>query len=106
MGRAPHDDRKGNTMIRAAIVGLRAWGQHLVRSLDGSSSLLRFVAGATRTPEKAREFAQAQGLHLFASYEELLRDPGIDAVVLATPHSLHTGQIVAAAEAGKHVFCE
>jgi predicted dehydrogenase len=36
----------------------------------------------------------------------LLDDPEVDAVVLATPHSLHTRQVVAAAEAGKHVFCE
>jgi predicted dehydrogenase len=36
----------------------------------------------------------------------LLADPAIDAVVLATPHSMHAGQVIAAAAAGKHVFCE
>jgi predicted dehydrogenase len=36
----------------------------------------------------------------------LLADPGIDAVILTTPHSLHAEQVVAAARAGKHVFCE
>lgn len=40
------------------------------------------------------------------SYEALLGDTAIDAVVLATPHSLHADQIVAAARAGKHVFVE
>src|SRR5262249_49190927 len=40
------------------------------------------------------------------SYEALLVDTRIDAVVLATPHSLHADQIVAAALAGKHVFVE
>jgi predicted dehydrogenase len=36
----------------------------------------------------------------------MLQHPGLDAVVLATPHSLHTEQVIAAAKAGKHVFCE
>ncbi|HET8747410.1 MAG TPA: Gfo/Idh/MocA family oxidoreductase, partial [Ramlibacter sp.] len=93
-------------MIRAAIVGLGTWGQNLVRSVHGRSAAITFVAAATRTPEKAREFAQAHGLRLLPAYEDVLRDPEIDAVVLATPHSLHTEQVVAAAQAGKHVFCE
>jgi predicted dehydrogenase len=93
-------------MIQAAIVGLGTWGQNLVRSVQGSSPVIRFVAGATRTPDKAREFAEQHGLRMLASYEDVLKDPAIDAVVLATPHSMHTDQIVAAAGAGKHVFCE
>jgi predicted dehydrogenase len=93
-------------MIRAAIIGLGTWGQNLVRSVQGQSQHLQFTAAATRTPDKAREFAQAQGLRMLASYEDVLRDPEIDAVVLATPHSMHTDQIVAAARAGKHVFSE
>src|SRR5262249_54103149 len=43
---------------------------------------------------------------LVESFEALLEHPDVDAVVLATPHSLHTREVVAAAEAGKHVFCE
>jgi predicted dehydrogenase len=93
-------------MIRAAIIGLGTWGQNLVRSVPAESQALRFVAAATRTPDKAREFASAHGLRMLASYEDVLQDPDIDAVVLATPHSLHTEQIVAAARARKHVFCE
>jgi predicted dehydrogenase len=93
-------------MIRAAIIGLGTWGQNLVRSVHGVSPSIRFVAAATRTPDKSRDFAQAHGLRMLASYEAVLADPEIDAVVLATPHSLHTEQIVAAAHAGKHVFSE
>jgi predicted dehydrogenase len=55
-------------MIRAAIVGLGTWGQNLVRSVQGTSPHIQFTAAATRTPDKAREFAQAQGLRLLASY--------------------------------------
>ncbi|NKE47923.1 Gfo/Idh/MocA family oxidoreductase [Roseomonas frigidaquae] len=93
-------------MISAAIIGLGSWGQHLVRCVGPDSQLIRFTAFATRTPDKARDFAAAHGLRQIDSYEAALADPEIDAVVLATPHRQHTGQIVAAAAAGKHVFTE
>jgi len=93
-------------MIRAAIIGLGTWGQNLVRSVHGLSSSIEFVAAATRTPDKSREFAQAHGLRVLADYDAVLADPQIDAVVLATPHSMHTDQIVAAARARKSVFSE
>ena len=93
-------------MIRAAIIGLGSWGQNLVRNLPKDSLHMRFVAAATRTPAKAEAFAAEHELRMLASYEAALADPGIDAVVLATPHTQHTDQIVAAAAAGKHVFTE
>jgi predicted dehydrogenase len=98
-------------MIRAAIIGLGHWGQHLVSSvqgaqLPGGSQQLRFTAAATRTPAKAQDFAASHGLRMLPSYEAALADPEIDAVVLATPHQQHTDQIIAAARAGKHVFSE
>ena len=93
-------------MLRAAIVGIGTWGQNLVNSVQGKSERIRFVAGATGTPAKAAEFCNRHGIRLTDGYRNLLSDPGIDAVVLATPHSMHTEQIVAAAEAGKHVFVE
>jgi predicted dehydrogenase len=94
-------------VIRAGIVGLGWWGKTLVESVQGASDTVRFTKAVTRTvsPE-AQAFAAAQGLELAASFEELLRDRDVDAVVLATPHSLHARQTIAAAEAGKHVFCE
>jgi predicted dehydrogenase len=51
-------------------------------------------------------FAKDKGLRLAASYDALLADGEIDAVVLATPHSLHATQVISAAKARKHVFCE
>jgi predicted dehydrogenase len=92
-------------MIRAAIVGIGGWGRNLVASVQGSSDI-RFVAGATRTPPKAAEFCKQHGIRLADSYGALLKDPQVDAVVLATPHSQHCEQIIAAANAGKHVFVE
>jgi predicted dehydrogenase len=93
-------------MIRAAIIGLGTWGQHLVRCVGPDSPDIRFTAAATRTPDKARAFAQEHGLRMIASYEAALADPDVDAVVLATPHTQHTDQIAAAARAGKPVFSE
>jgi predicted dehydrogenase len=94
-------------MINAAIVGLGWWGKTLVEAVQGTSTDIRFVAGATRTvsPE-TQAFADAQKLRLAANYEALLADSAVQAVVLATPHSLHAREVAAAAAAGKHVFCE
>ena len=93
-------------MINAAIVGLGRWGQNLVNSVHGTSNAIRFVAGATRTVEKAAAYAREKGFPLHDSYEKVLADPKVDAVVLATPHTQHARQVVAAARAGKHVFTE
>jgi predicted dehydrogenase len=93
-------------MIRAAIVGLGWWGKTLVEAADVSGAI-RFVAGATRTVTPEIEaFARKHGFALAPNYEALLADPGVDAVVLATPHSMHGAQVVAAAAAKKHIYCE
>jgi predicted dehydrogenase len=94
-------------MLNAAMVGLGWWGKTLVESVQGTSGDIRFVAGVARThTDELTQFAKAQGFTLYKSYDEVLADPAVDAVVLATPHSLHSRQVVAAAKAGKHVFCE
>ena len=93
-------------MINAAIVGLGWWGRTLVESVQGSD-FIRFVAGATRTvsPE-VKSFADTHKFRLAESFEELIKDSSVQAVVLCTPHSMHAPQVIAAAKAGKHVFCE
>jgi len=93
-------------MIRAAIIGLGRWGQNLVNSAQGKSNDITFVAGATRTPARAEAYAREKGLLLHSSYQAVLADPGVDAIVLATPHTQHAAQVVEAARAGKHVFTE
>ena len=93
-------------MINAAVVGLGWWGKTLVESAANSDTI-RFVAGATRTVTPEVEvFAKTHGLRLLANYDAVLADREIDAVVLATPHSMHGAQVIAAAAAKKHVFCE
>jgi predicted dehydrogenase len=93
-------------MINAAIVGLGWWGKTIVESVQGSSQDIQFVSCATRTAsEDTKAFCEAQKLKL-TTFDAVLADPNVNAVVLATPHSLHPQQTIAAAKAGKHVFCE
>ena len=91
-------------MIRVAVVGLGWWGRIIVGLLKGSTKLTA-IRGIDPDP-RAAEFARAQGLAYSVDLQEALLDPAVDAVVLCTPHSLHTGQIIASANARKHVFCE
>jgi predicted dehydrogenase len=93
-------------MINAAIVGIGRWGQGLVGSVQGTSDQIRFTAGVTRTRSKAEDFCAANNIDLRGDYAQLLADDSIDAIVLATPHTQHEEQIIAAAGAGKHVFTE
>lgn len=65
------------------------------------------VAGvASRTGESARGVAEQVGCRVFGGAEELVTDPGVDAVVVATPDDLHAGIAVTAARAGKAVLIE
>ena len=93
-------------MIHAAIVGLGRWGRNLVGSVQGGNGLLRFTHAVVRRPDAALNFAAQHGIELSADFGAVLSDARIHAVVLATPHSLHAAQIIAAAAAGKAVFCE
>lgn len=93
-------------MLRAAIVGVGSWGQTLVGSVQGKSEDIRFTRAYTPTPSRAEAFCSSHGIRLAGSYEEILGDPEVDAVVLATPNSLHESQVKQAATAEKHVFVE
>lgn len=92
-------------MIDAAIAGLGRWGRSLVESVQGKSGSLRFVLGIDPDPP-AREFAARHKLKFSTGYADALSDLAVNAIVLATPHSLHMEQVLAAARAGKPVFCE
>jgi len=92
-------------MLNAAMIGLGWWGKELVRAAR-TSQLMRFTRGATLEPDTVRDFAEEMNISIGTSYEDVLADRSIDAVVLATPHTRHRAQVEAAAAAGKHVFCE
>ena len=89
-------------MIRAAIVGLGWWGRTIVREL-ATSEAIRVTMGVD--PERGPREALAATLPVAERYEDALA-ADIDAVILCSPHRFHAEQILAAARAGKHVFCE
>ncbi len=91
-------------MLTIAVVGLGWWGRTIV-DLAGRSDRLRLVRVADVSPQAAQFAAQRQ-LAFSPKFEDVLADPQVQGVVLCTPHTQHTDQIVAAARAGKHVFCE
>jgi predicted dehydrogenase len=93
-------------MINAAIIGLGRWGKSLVTAVQGKSHKLRFVHGVSKEPEEVRTFAAQHNFKLSTNLADAIADPAVQAVFLATPHSLHVPQIEAVARAGKAVWCE
>ena len=62
---------------------------------------------ASRSLEKATAFTTKYGIpHAYGSYAEMLADPAIDIIYIATPHNFHFEGIMASLNAGKHVFSE
>jgi predicted dehydrogenase len=93
-------------MINAAVIGLGRWGKNIVESVQGKSKRLHFIRGVSKEPELVADFAKAKGFELSTEFEDAVADPRVQAVFLATPHSLHLPQITAVAAAGKPVWCE
>lgn len=91
-------------MLNVAVVGLGWWGKIMVDQIRGSDKL-RVVRVADLNPA-SEPFAQERDLPFSTSYDEVLQDSRVQGVVLCTPHSQHTDQIVAGAQARMHVFCE
>jgi 1,5-anhydro-D-fructose reductase (1,5-anhydro-D-mannitol-forming) len=89
------------------IVGLgRVANDHIAPAITAlpNSSL---VAVASRDATRAAAFAERHGAPVpLDSYPDLLANPAVQAVYIATPNSLHADQVVAAADAGKHVLCD
>jgi len=65
------------------------------------------VAGVSRDQGRADAFAKEFGARFaYTSYDEMLANPEVDAVYIATPNAQHADQVIAAAEASKHVWCD
>ena len=92
-------------MIRAAIIGLGRWGRNLVEASRGHERL-RIGRAVEPDREGAQGFCVQHRLELTGDLDAVLADGAIDAVLLATPHSLHPAQVIACAAARKQVFCE
>jgi 1,5-anhydro-D-fructose reductase (1,5-anhydro-D-mannitol-forming) len=74
-----------------------------VRAVAGA----RLVAVLSRERARGRAFAQQHDIpEVYDRLEALLLSPQVDAVIVATPDALHEPQVIAAAQAGKHILCE
>lgn len=91
-------------MLNVAVVGLGWWGRVVVGLLH-SHPRFRLIMGVDPSAE-AQGFARERKIALSGDYEKAIGSSDVQAVVLCTPHSLHADQIVRAANARKHVFCE
>jgi predicted dehydrogenase len=91
--------------LRVAALGMGWWSDVLADAVKRSKQL-ELVACFTRSPEKRSAFAEKYGCRAAASYEEILADPSIEAVINTTPNNVHLETTEAAARAGKHVFLD
>jgi predicted dehydrogenase len=89
-------------MARIAHVGYGYWGRNLARNFAELGALAAVV---DENPAAAEQGAAAHGVRPM-SFGEVLTDPTIDAVSLASPAALHASQAMQALAAGKHVFVE
>jgi predicted dehydrogenase len=102
---ASHPGIVSHRALRFAIVSPGRWGRKLLDAARGSAKL-EFAGVTNRDPVRAAEIVRDYGGRDFGSFERLLADHSVEAVVLPTPHFLHHPQAMAALRAGKHVFVE
>ncbi len=97
---------EGAPKLRWGVLGAGRIAADFVTGIRDSKTG-RLVAVGSHDPDRARKLAgstvDATG---YGSYREILENPGIDAVYVATLHPQHLELIVAAADAGKHILCE
>jgi predicted dehydrogenase len=91
-------------MIKAAVIGLGWWGQTILKHLVNSTVVAPVLAVDPLAP--ARASAAALGVETAAEFGDALANRNVEAVILCTPQQHHAEQIIAAARAGRHVFCE
>jgi inositol 2-dehydrogenase len=93
--------------VRVGVVGLGRMGRFHAANLAGRIPGARLVRIADAVEDAARKnAARLGGVEWSTRYEDMLEDPEVEAVVVASPTPLHAEMAAAAAAAGKHVFCE
>ena len=87
------------------IIGAGWFGERHAEAIAALDDV-RLVAAARTDPAALADFTARYGGRGYSDYTDLLADPAVDAVVIATPHHLHTVAVEAAAQAGKHILLE
>jgi predicted dehydrogenase len=91
--------------MKVACLGMGWWSDVLADAIKRSGKM-QIVACFSRSAEKREAFARKYGCRAARSYEEILNDKAIEAVINTTPNSVHRETTVAAAQAGKHTFLD
>ena len=93
-------------MIKAASVGLGWWSDELAKSIQRKSNKIKIVSCYSRNKQKMINFSKKYKTDYHNSYNSLVKDPNIDAIILTTPHSFHARHTILALKNNKHVFVE
>lgn len=91
--------------VRVASIGMGWWSDVLADAMKRSGKF-EIVSCYTRSDGKRQAFAKKYGSAAAPSYEAILKDKSIEAIVNTTPNNVHRETTVAAAQAGKHVFLD
>jgi predicted dehydrogenase len=94
------------TPVRVAVVGLGYWGPNLARNYDALPDVELRWGCEEDTAARERVAARHPRTRFTGDLEEVLGDPELDAVVLATPVATHAELAVRVLEAGKHCLVE
>lgn len=101
-------DNSTQTAVKVGLVGYGWWGKTIARQLANSSWLE--LSAVAEVDDKVRLTMPSDpvlaGVEIFDSPEHLMAHPGLEAVILCTPHQQHANQMMSAANAGLHIFCE
>ncbi|HEX5473142.1 MAG TPA: Gfo/Idh/MocA family oxidoreductase [Vicinamibacterales bacterium] len=93
-------------MIGVGIIGYGYWGPNLVRNFAEVAGCRVAAVSDTRAPQLARVSARYPAVQVYGDAVDLIADPAVDLVVVATPVSSHFDLALAALKAGKHVLVE
>jgi len=92
--------------VRWGILSTANINRKLIPGVEASDKA-DLIAVASREQSRADEYARQWGIErAYASYEELIEDPDVEAVYIPLPNTLHCEWSIRAMEAGKHVLCE
>jgi predicted dehydrogenase len=91
--------------LRVACLGMGWWSDVLADAIQRSGKL-KIVACYTRSEPKRLAFAAKYNCKAASSYESILDDRGVEAIINTTPNNVHLDTTRAAAAAGKHVFLD
>lgn len=93
--------------VRWGVLSTANIGRRAVNPAIQASDAGQLLAVASRSQERAEAFATEHGIpQALGSYEAMVSHPGLDALYIPLPNSMHKQWVIRAAEAGKHVLCE